>query len=183
MKLSIKTKFVATAISAVCLLSILSVGVTVTSRHILSAQSDLRDVQQKIMQIGADRERAHTNADFLNKRADDINTILNFFVLKDRPLSFIETIEMVARRTGNKMTLNPEEIKSDPSSLLFRIAIEGTDDTVRSMIRILDSLPYDAATESLQFSRDILPETQVPSIASAKNIPARAAIAIRVKTR
>ena len=128
-----------------------------------------------------DFDRLNRISDLLKNRQSDIKRLQGIAVERARPLAFIETIEQIGHLTKVKVSLGVDEIKGSGDSLFFGATLEGTEKSVRTMLALINALPYQIAIESITFQRDI--PGGVSNAGSFFQPVTRIVLAMRVKTQ
>ncbi|MDP3769395.1 MAG: hypothetical protein Q8R40_00465 [bacterium] len=155
MRISPFTKFIVK--SSLLLIAIALLGFTFMylSNNVLKSRAELGNTVTQISSIEKNQARLVRTSDLLNKRSADIARLTALSVNRDRPLQFIERMEQIGRITNTVLSLNIDETKSTAESLMFRLVIDGTDTSVRKMLRLIEALPYQITIENLSFQKDI----------------------------
>ena len=105
-----------------------------------------------------DFNQMKTIADLIKNRDADIQRIEHIAVDHERPLQFIETMEQIAHISSIKVALAVDETGRDPQSLVFRATLEGSRQGVRTMLALIEQLPYQINIEHISFQQNV-PDT------------------------
>lgn len=145
--------------------------------RVLASRNKLAEIQASIHMREERRAGAKTLAATLGARQADIARIRSFFIDPVRPLGFIEALEELGRRTDTAVAIDVNEQKRDAAHLGFRITLEGTEESLITMARLIELLPYDVSMEEFMFQR-LSPDAagQIPA-------PVRLFVGVRVRTR
>lgn len=120
-------------------------------------------------------------ANLLETRSKDIARIQRIAIDRQRPLQFIETIEQIARITHTQSALGVNEIKDDKQSLLFHVTWEGEEKNVRTMLALLQKLPFQIVIQDMSFQKDILSAPGQTQTSGTGN--ARLVLSMKIKTQ
>ncbi|MBI3273657.1 MAG: hypothetical protein HYZ69_00780 [Candidatus Colwellbacteria bacterium] len=107
-------------------------------------------------QISAEEQKralSHEAKTLLSDRKDDIAKIENTFVDKNTPVEFIESIEALARRTRNTMSLEIDSANSDDARLGFRLTLEALEKNTFDFLTLLELLPYHISITEINFQK------------------------------
>ncbi len=113
----------------------------------------IRDVEQGIAFLKNGEESARAVAALLQERRRDIGRITAFLIDRESPVSFIETIEGLARTTGNRLELTLNENSRREQELAFIAMVEGTESSVMRYLRLLELLPYAITYDTMRLER------------------------------
>ena len=174
-----KKLIAASAVSLAAIAGLLFVFVTI-SNNVRNYRATLATTVTKITSGEKDFDRLNKISDLLKNRQSDIQRIQSIAVDRARPLTFIETIEQIGHATNVNVSLGVNEIKGSSDSLFFGATLEGTKKSVRTMLALIQTLPYQITIESITFQQDI-PRT--PNAGSLPSSITRIVLAMRVKTQ
>lgn len=121
------------------------------SKDVERARFALKEKESIIAAIESDHKRSLATEDLLEAHAGDIARMKGFIVNRRAPVRFIERLEDLARMTKNSISLLAEEGRNNEDTLFFRITFDGTETSVRNILRIIDAMPYDIAIESVSY--------------------------------
>lgn len=120
----------------------------------------IRILDYEIIELGAaigasekKRIQARSTGILLERRAEDIARIERVQVNRQEPVPFIELLEMIADRTGNKIALAIEESAADTNTIGFRATVSGTAASVRHFLRAVESAPHFIEIQEIIFER------------------------------
>lgn len=95
----------------------------------------------KILFLEEERKAVRGVDSLLSEREADVSRIKNFFVEPERVVEFIESIETLAKNTGNKISIDFDEAKSSGENYYFRFTIDGTEKSVIGYLRATELYP------------------------------------------
>lgn len=113
----------------------------------------LGEIQSKIDGLSEERRRARALEEVLVSRKDDLARVNGFFVDRERPIAFIESMERAAARTQNSIAIDVDERTGEERTLSFRVTAEGDEANLLKYVRLLETLPYKIETEEVVFQR------------------------------
>lgn len=152
------------------------------SQTVRSSRAALQAIETNIHFLEQEHASGMQIAQALGRRTRDVERLKKFFVNPERPLDFIEKIEDVARRTGNGISLALDQSRAEPKTLFLRLALEGGDSNIASMLSLIDTLPYDIEVRQMNYETLGERSGQIP-IAQGAKASARMTLVIGVKTR
>ncbi len=119
---------------------------------VLDYRTTLQKLDEQISALEEKRLRARRIEALLQGRAADLARVKTSFVER-RPVLLIEEIERIADHTKNTLAL--EIIESEPllHDVGLRLIIEGTEASVRTMLELVELLPYQVSVDDLAFER------------------------------
>lgn len=153
MRFTSKQKLFVTAAVSLLAVGFLGGAFWKLSGIIENSDARLQNIESKIFSFEEERTLARTAEGVIKARRDDIGRINGFFVDRERPIEFIESLERIAKETRNKMALDFDEGRSKEERLFFRITAEGEEKNVRKFLRLLEFMPYEIRIEDLSFQR------------------------------
>lgn len=128
-------------------------GLWLLSRSVTRTQDSIQRIRSEILMLEEERKFARVVQSFLDKRGDDIAGLDKIFIDRERPVEFIETLENLARTTGNRLTIEFNEGVSTKTILSFRLTIEGAESSTKKYLELLELLPYIIKIENLSFQK------------------------------
>lgn len=143
-----------TSIVSITAIVISGISFFVVSHNVKVSRNNLQDIAGKIILTNTDRIAVQDLSELFKQREIDINRLNNLSVNKNRPLNFIQHMEIIAHLTGSLLALRAEEVKSDPSVLLFHITADGNETGLRNLIKLIETLPYEISIDNFSFQRD-----------------------------
>lgn len=167
MKFSAKQKLIFTIIFSLVASSLSAFGFWILVSGIADAQKGMRDGDSKIVAFDADRKSARRARTILKERSEDLSRIRNVLVDRERPISFIETLETYAKTVGVATTLGVDEANKEAGTLTFRLALEGKEQNILTYLSLIELLPFETKVINLNFSRTPKNEVAV----SIKEVP------------
>lgn len=178
----VKRRFFIT-IAAILLGIVFSAGLfAVMHRQVISLQASLRDIESKIVLHEEERKEATRSLSLLRERSADIGRIQNFFVEHDQPIEFIEFLERAALESGNAIVLGVDEQKSKQGELYFRMTADGTESSVRSLLSLLEAMPYFTVIDDVSYQFIAADIGGLRKGTTSGGFVARLAVSFRVKT-
>ncbi len=153
MRFAVLNKFVVTVVLALVAVSTSFVIFWWLLLYVRNSAMRLGDVESKIAVSEEERKVARAAETFLKEQERDLERIRLFSPNKERPVEFIESIESLGKDTGNSIVLDFDEGRSKGANLVFRITVEGTAQSVRQYLRIMELMPYEIHVEDLAFQR------------------------------
>lgn len=129
------------------------------SNNMHEARAELSKTVTEISLMEKDQIHLAYMSDLLKDRNADVVRLMALAVNRDRPLQFIERIEKIGHITNTVLALNIDEAKSTPESLMFHAIIDGTDTSIRNMLRLIEAFPYQITIENLSFQRELNQDT------------------------
>ena len=159
-------------ISSILLISIVTLSFIFIyiSNNVRRAYANLGKTVTEISLIEKNQINLGRISDLLAERHTDVRRLTALLVNRDRPLQFIERIEKIGHLTNTILALNIDETKSTPESLMFRVVIDGSEISVRNMLRLIEALPYRITIENLSFQRELNQDTSSLKPSSHLNI-------------
>ena len=157
MRITPLKKIIITSLIALALIAGLLFAFVMLSNNVQAGRDMLAITAAKIS--SSEKRFVHlvTILDRIKNRTQDIQRIQHIAIDPYRPLPFIETMEQIGRSTNVKIALGVDEKKEDTPSLLFRATLEGNENNIRSMLALIQQLPYQITIEHISFQRDIPP--------------------------
>ena len=113
----------------------------------------LADIEAETRALEEERRMARSSSSVLEERKTETARIRKFFVDRERPVEFIENVEVLARTTGNEIVLGIDEGRKTPGTLAFRFNLGGTPQSVWEYLSLLELAPYQITIEDLSFRR------------------------------
>jgi len=162
------------AVIAACILALsVSVGVFVWLAQSVAGEVERRKATAaRIADLAGERAGVRAVSLVADMRAADLERIKGFFVSRSEPVAFVETLEAVAKNTGNRITLTVDEGANPGANLVFRATLDGTQGSVIRFVRALEYLPYLVHVQEISFQH----------VAADKSAGARMLVVIRART-
>ena len=118
-------------------------GFVILSRYIIVLNAFFENAETRIAEAKELREAAKSHSIVLRERQYDIARVESFFINPRKPIAFIERLEGLAHLTRNQFDFTIENTDEDQkSTLVFHLRIDGTQQSVRMMLRAIELLPY-----------------------------------------
>ena len=146
-------KFSVTLTAALAALAIFILVYAILLNGVRNGERATRDVEEKIASLKQEEQSARAAGTLLQERRADLARITAFLVPKDNPVVFIETIEDLAKTTGNRLELTLNEGGRREQELAFIALVEGTETSVTRYLRLLELLPYAITLDTVRFER------------------------------
>lgn len=182
MQLSPLQKLIAALFASLAIVGGLLFAFILVSRNVQSYRDTLGMTATSISSSEQNFNRLAKIQDLIKNRRSDIKRLENITINRKQPLQFIETIEKISHLTNTRVALAADEIKGNTESLLFRAAIEGNDKNVRTVLALIQSLPYQIKIDNLAFQRDV-PRTANKGGQPTTDTITRLTLAMKVKTQ
>lgn len=149
--------------------------------------AELDDIRVRIQSFEEEREAVRRIASLIESYRSTTARIHEFMIRRDDPLEFIETLENVARATGNAAVLDFDSEKSKKGDeLVFRVTVDGTREGVFRYVELLELLPYPIRIDEIGYQalnvESVASRGKTAARSSQKSLPeARMIISIFVK--
>lgn len=174
-----KKLIAASAVSPAAIAGLLFIFITI-SNNMRNYRATLATTVTEITSGEKDFDRLNKISDLLKNRKSDIGRLQGISIDRARPLTFIETIEQIGHATNVNVSLGVTELKGNSDSLFFGATLEGTEKSVRTMLALIQTLPYQITIESITFQQDI---SRTPNTGTLPQSITRIVLAMRVKTQ
>lgn len=174
-------RLVATTAAMAILIAALAAGILCLAQRVYTFRRELIAAEANVVTAEANRVSTKRASAILKENEAGIARIERFFIDREQPVEFIERLEAVARATRNKISLNVNEAGNGANSLSFRVRLEGTAASVRTMLHALELLPYQLSIDEIAFTQS---ETGWSAVGNAPPLgaPATLSFLISVKT-
>ena len=139
---------------------------------------EIAQANSRIANLEEQRKHAVLFARLTDERPDDFGRIVGYFVDPPNPVTFIEALEGLAKRTNNQIKLDVGSATVSEDELIFNVLVEGTKESVLKYLRLVELLSYELRVENFDF-KSLAPQTQ-PVAGSGSR--AELQITVRVKT-
>lgn len=159
MKFGARQKFFLTIVLSLVGLSFLSLVLIILLNQAKTASAVLRRSAEKIAELEIKRKLADEMRVLIKDRVEDLARINKFFVDRERPVDFIESLEEMAKKTKNRVAIDFNEARSKSKNLFFKLTIEGSENSVRKYLKLLELMPYKIRVEDLTFQKITISET------------------------
>ena len=155
--------------------------------QIKNLEGSIRSIKSELILLEKERTAVRKINFWLEEKNSDVARIKKFFVERDEIVEFIETLEGLAKNSGNKIALDYDEFKSQGEYLFFRLTADGTEKSVRRYLEAMEFLPYEIRTADIAFQKLTQGRENTSLAASGTKIPEiiithRLIIGIMVKT-
>ena len=127
---------------------ILIIGTSYLYHRVNLVKAEIQEIKSGIASIEAENDAIRNFQMIRSSHAADIKRIRAFFIEKDQPLDFIETIESLGRSTHTKLTLDALPTTNKTTSLTFRIVAEGNEKDVFRFLSLVELAPYQITIHS-----------------------------------
>ena len=133
-------------------------------REMQAIKTEIQTIREGIASLEAENGAIRDFQAVRSRRADDIGRINKFFIEKDRPLDFIESLEYLGRITQTALAIDAGGMNKESDYFTFRLAIDGNQKNTFKFLSLLERMPYTILVSSLAVSnleRDLQnPEAQ-----------------------
>ncbi|MBI2640413.1 MAG: hypothetical protein HYW91_00830 [Candidatus Sungbacteria bacterium] len=147
-------KFLMTLVSSILLVGIFIAIFWWLSVNVQGGIEELRRIETEISASEAERKSARAFEELSEARDGDLERIRGFSPNRERPVEFIENLEMAAKDTGNSITLDFDEGRSKTNGrLIFRVTAEGDENGPRNYLKLLELMPYEIRIEDVVFQQ------------------------------
>lgn len=143
------------AVIAACILAFgVSVGVFILLVRSVTGEAERREaIIARIEELAGERAGVRAVSLLSGKRAADLERIKKFFVSRSEPVAFVETLETVAKDTGNRITFAVDEGAHAGANLVLRATLAGTQGSMMRFVRALEHVPYLVHVQEISFQR------------------------------
>lgn len=150
----ISSKFFFTLLASAALVVSLLWAYLFLNQKSLTLLQDLNQIESKILSIEKERGSAKKSLAILKERQGDLARIESVFIKKAGAVDFVEELEILAKRTNNSFVIDLDETKSrEENKLIFRMAVDGTLNSVLKYLKLLELLPYKIEIENLTLQK------------------------------
>ncbi|GEM_PF-3489178 len=156
MKISPLKKVLFTFIASLAIIATLLFLFIVISNNVQQYHNTLETAVTNILLGEENFNHMKKIADLIKKRDRDIQRIAYIAIDHKRPLQFIETMEQISHISNVKITLTADETAGDSQSLIFRAALQGSKQGVRTMLAFIQQLPYQINIQNISFQQDTI---------------------------
>jgi len=119
-----------------------------------SSSAGLGSIRARIRLLEKERAAVRGLVFLLESRETTLARIQKFLVRRDEPLEFIETLENIAKVSGNLVALDFDSEKSKKGDeLAFRVIVDGTRVGVFRYVRLLELLPYHIRINEIAYQK------------------------------
>ena len=162
-------KLIATVIISVMIILFSAGAFWQFSRNMQNNKESLRDTLAKIAQLEEEKKAAQSAKDLLKQRSADLARIENVSVNRKEPLEFIEALETLGRDTKNLISLDFDESRREENRLFFRLTVEGTEQSARQYLKLLELMPYQIQVEDVFFQKFLEEGKTAPNFSKDKS--------------
>lgn len=117
------------------------------------ASESLKKIKTDIVLLEEERKMARSSSAIFEERSRDLARLESFVADRERPVVFVEFLESTAKKTGNLLALDFDEVKSKGNFLFFRLTVDGSEKGTRQYLKLLELAPFELYTEELIFQR------------------------------
>lgn len=150
MKVSPGAKFMVTSTAALLLVGFSAALFWRLSGSVKSGVETLQDIGARIAALEEDRKAARIFESLREGRKEDFERINRFLPQSESPVELIEGLEALARGTKNSIVLDADENRSKAiGELVFRLTVEGSEESVRKYLAALELIPYGLRVEDI----------------------------------
>ena len=121
-------------------------------REMQAIKTEIQTIREGIASLEAENGAIRDFQAVRSRRADDIGRINKFFIEKDRPLAFIETIESLGRITQTALAIDAGGMSKESDYFTFRFAIDGDRENTFKFLSLLEQIPYNILISSFTVS-------------------------------
>lgn len=117
-------------------------------------------LQERVATIADQNAKSKVYQDLSNlvlRTKAEREALLGFVLTEDQTSSFLTDIESLGVSQGVTLTTDSLKVSEKEGSfneLLIQFSVEGTEENVKKMLSIFETLPYHSRVSSLTFSRD-----------------------------
>jgi hypothetical protein len=174
-------KLIATSIFTLLLVVLLGSMFWMLSSRVQGFSERLSEIEAKISSLEEERRRARALELVFEDRKLPLKRLESLLIPADKPVEFIESLEELARSTGNELSLDLASGASRKGVLSFRITVEGTAESSSRYLELLELMPYEIVVEELSLQRLNVADV-ISSGSSNQKRDERLTIVIAVKT-
>jgi len=153
MRISLRARFIVTTVVALLLSLIAVLAYLQLFFSIRGIKTVFAALETKIALAEKERKSSRLDSTLLETRAEDLKRINNFLIDRENPLPFIEAVEMLAKNTQNRLSLDFAETESKQEGIAFRLTTEGSEPNVLRFLSLLEVMPYDIEIRDVIFQR------------------------------
>ncbi len=121
-------------------------------REMQMITTEIQIIREEIASLEAENGAIRDFQAVRSRRADDIERINKFFIEKDRPLDFIESLESLGRVTHSTLAIDAGGLSKESDYFTFRLAIDGNQENTFKFLTLLERMPYTIIVSSLAVS-------------------------------
>lgn len=119
--------------------------------QVWSVSFDIQVAKSKAAALELERKEVRSMNMLFEERREAIERFSKFFVNYREPVEFIETLEDLARKTGNILSIDLALGSPGLKELPLRLNIEGSEKNVLRYLKLLELLPYQILVEDIGF--------------------------------
>lgn len=153
MRISPLKKFIVVSLISLAAITTLVFIFVIMSRNVSSYRAKLETTVAAITLGEKNFNHATKISDLIKNRDRDLQRIRHIAVDRQHPLPFIEVIEQIGHITGVKIALAVDE-KSASQELAFHATLEGDEKNMRTMLALIQQLPYQITIDNIAFQGD-----------------------------
>src|SRR3989338_90725 len=127
-------------------------GTWVLYREMQAIKKEIQTIREGIASLEAENGAIRDFQAVRSRRADDIGRINKFFIEKDRPLDFIESLEYLGRITQTALAIDAGGMSKESDYFTFRFAIDGDLENTFKFLSLLEQIPYNILISSFTVS-------------------------------
>lgn len=149
MRVNAARKLIITSALSLFIAGFSAAGFWRLAQGVTRGESRLQVIESQIASLEEERKLARSGASLLEAHRRDLERFRKIAVNRERPVEFIETLENLAKDTKNTIVLDFDEGRSSPDSLLLRLTVEGSEESTRQYLSLLEFLPHEIRVEEL----------------------------------
>lgn len=147
-------KIFITSFISVLLLGFLAWSFVRLNNWALTLRVKLNEIHADVFFAEHERKAVRLAEATIADREEDFGRINKIFVSKEKPVEFVEDLETLAKTSGNLFVIDLDENKSaEGKDLFFRLAVDGTQNSVTRYLKALELMPYNISIKELNFQR------------------------------
>lgn len=117
------------------------------------ASANLKKTKTDVALLEEERKMARLSSGIFEERSKDLARLESFAADRERPVVFVEFLESTAKKTGNLIALDFDEVRSKGNFLFFRLTVDGSEKSTRQYLKLLELAPFELYTEEFIFQR------------------------------
>lgn len=145
-------KFVFTVSLAIVGVGLLAWFFWWTVRTVDSVRLEIAEINSRIASREEQRKSVLAFARLVEGRPHDFERIVGHLIDPSNPVTFIEALEGLAKKTQNKIKLDVGSATISEGELIFNVAVEGTKQNVFKYLKLVELLPYELTIEGFDFN-------------------------------
>lgn len=149
--------------------------------RIQAARGALQDIATEIGTREMARRNARALAQILAARERDIERVQSFFIDRDRPVEFVETLERLATTAGVALEISVDEGVGRDTPLVFRLSVKGARVRVLQYLGLIETVPHAVRVAAFQYQSEVSREDAAGQ--DSGNVPAVLSILLEVESQ